>query len=572
MPALLFQPPRAITSAFPSLKFPALKFSTLKCPNLVQLGQLCLGSAVLGIGSGILQPVQGQIVPDRTLPTPSVVQSQGDSLTIPGGIENGGNLFHSFEQFSVQTGQTAVFQHGGIERIFSRVTGNLPSDIDGTIRAGESADLFLLNPNGVLFGPNARLEIGGSFFATTAEQVTFADGTVWGMGGEASAPLLTATVPLGLQWGGRSGEIRAIGGEAVPEMEAGAEVTRNTVPTPDGGLSVTPGNTLALLGRSLKLDGAYLTAPGGQSILAAVGANGDVPLVPTDLGWRLGNVTGAASHGAIRLERGAVIDVSGPSGGAVQIFGDSYFMGDRSIILADTLGDRNGRGVDVNVGNINLVDGSFVSSVSFGSGNAGSINITGDEIVIVGARPLQDALTELFAMSVQNPSLLGSGFFAMGFNTGDSGNISVTANNLTMSTSAFLSVAPSGGGNGGLIDLNIADTLLLDGAEIFADTFGSGRAGDITARARRIVGINGGGLFASTFAGRDGGALRIFATESIDSIGATSDGSFASGLSSNSYPDSTGTGGLVLLRAPVVRLLDGGLAVAVVFGEGAGVT
>ncbi|MEM9244835.1 MAG: S-layer family protein, partial [Cyanobacteria bacterium P01_F01_bin.153] len=125
-------------------------------------------------------------------------------------------------------------------------------------------------------------------------------------------------------------------------------------------------------------------------------------------------------------------------------------------------------------------------------------------------------------------------------------------------------------GNGGLVELNIADTLLLDGAEVFADTFGAGRAGDITARARRIVGINGGGLFASTFAGGDGGDLRIIATESIEFIGATSDGSFASGLSSNSYPDSTGTGGLVLLQAPVVRLLDGGLAVAVVFGEGAG--
>ena len=152
-------------------------------------------------------------MPDRTLPTPSVVQSQGDLVDITGGVENGGNLFHSFEQFSVPTGQTAVFQHGGVDRIFSRVTGDLPSNIDGTLRAGGSADLFLLNPNGVLFGPNARLDIGGSFFATTAERITFADGTIWGMGGEASAPLLTATVPMGLQWGSRSGGIRAVGSD-----------------------------------------------------------------------------------------------------------------------------------------------------------------------------------------------------------------------------------------------------------------------------------------------------------------------------------------------------------------------
>ncbi len=520
------------------------------------------------IGGGSALPAWGQIVPDSTLSSPSVVRSQGDRVEITGGVENGGNLFHSFDQFSIQTGQTASFDPGGVERIFSRVTGDFASSIDGTLQVGGSADFFLLNPNGILFGPNARLDMGGSFIASTAERMTFADGTVWGPAPAGNTPLLTATMPLGLQWGDRSGGIQVTGGPARPVEDTAT--LGNAVPVPEGGLSVPAGQTLALLGRSLDLQGAYLTAPSGQSVLAGVGPGANVNLTPTAQGWRVEEITG--DRGSIALTQGSVVDVSGPGGGAVQLLGQSFFMGGRSVILADTQGDQPGLGISVDVDQINLIEGSFVSSASFGAGNAGDITIVGDQINLTGPRPLQDVLRELFAMSVQNPAQVGSGFFAMSFGTGDSGDITVRANNLNMYTSAFLSVSPSGGGNGGLVDLDISDTLLLDGAEVFADTFGSGRAGDIVARGRRVIGVNGGGLFASTFAGGDGGDIHILATESIDFVGATSDEAFASGLSSNSYPTSTGTGGLVLMRAPVVRLADGGLAVAAVFGEGAGGT
>ena len=120
---------------------------------------------------------QAQVTSDRILST-NVATADNLNYSIDGGARAGSNLFHSFEEFSIPTGGSAVFTNAeDIENIFSRVTGSNISSIDGRLQAQGNASLFLINPNGIIFGPEASLNIGGSFVASTANGIQFADGT-----------------------------------------------------------------------------------------------------------------------------------------------------------------------------------------------------------------------------------------------------------------------------------------------------------------------------------------------------------------------------------------------------------
>ena len=156
--------------------------------------------------------VNAQISSDGTLPTR--VNPTGNQFEITGGSnpDGGSNLFHSFSEFSVPTNNTAIFQNASnIANIIGRVTGGSVSNIDGLIQAN-NANLILINPNGINFGPNAQLDIGGSFLGTTASSVQFADGREFTA--TAGPPMLTVSVPVGVQFWSKRGRHPGTGGES----------------------------------------------------------------------------------------------------------------------------------------------------------------------------------------------------------------------------------------------------------------------------------------------------------------------------------------------------------------------
>ncbi|KYC37714.1 hypothetical protein WA1_04130 [Scytonema hofmannii PCC 7110] len=139
-----------------------------------------VGLILLGCGSALaeLNEVIAQVQPDGSLGRENSIINSIDSLNqrVDGGAIRGANLFHSFQEFNIGEGRGVYFANpDGINNILSRVTGGNASNIFGKLGVLGGANLFLLNPNGIVFGENASLDIQGSFVATTADAIEFGE-------------------------------------------------------------------------------------------------------------------------------------------------------------------------------------------------------------------------------------------------------------------------------------------------------------------------------------------------------------------------------------------------------------
>ena len=234
---------------------------------------LCFIGAFLTSGCLLLStlPTIGQaqvtttITPDGTLGT--TVTRSGPVVGINGGTRHGPNLFHSFDRFSVGTGEMASFTstQTGIRNILSRVTGGQRSDIDGQLRTDgllrtEGAHLYLLNPAGVLFGPNASLDVRGSLYVSTADYLRLADEARFSARLSQTSTLSMAP-PVAFGFLG--------------PQPAGITISGST-------LTVPPGATLAVIGGDIQITGGRvlptLGAPSGQIHLVSLQAAGEVGL------------------------------------------------------------------------------------------------------------------------------------------------------------------------------------------------------------------------------------------------------------------------------------------------------
>jgi filamentous hemagglutinin family protein len=501
----------------------------------------------------VSKPTAAQIIPDNTLPNNSIVPPNCTNCEITGGTTVGNNLFHSFEQFSIPTGGSAYFNNiSTIENIISRVTGKSNSNIDGLIRANSPANLFLLNPNGIIFGPNASLNIGGSFLATTAARINFADGTQFRADGTQSSPLLTVSVPIGLQFGQLPGIIR---NQSVAPL---LNRRGNPVLDDDGnqipvGLQVRPGRTLALMGGSITIPGGFLTAESGRIELGSVGGSGSVSLTPTNQGWVFG-YDDIQNFQDISLSQAAFVDTSGNQGGNIHIQGRR----------------------------VTLTEGSQVVSVARSEGQAGDLRVSASELVELAGTSADGAFnTGLFndvegeatgegrTLSIETGWLIvrdGAQVSAATFGTGRGVDLTVKASNSVelqgnspdgnFPSGLFGRVNEGATGDGGTLTIETGRLIVQDGAQVSTDTFGVGRAGDLAVRALESVEVKGrtsndqaSGLFAQVGEGAtgDGGNLTID-TRQLVALG---------GAQISTAARSGGQGGTLTINASDSILLSG---------------
>ncbi len=552
--------------------------------------------------------IRGQINPDNT--TPTTVQQSDTTWEITGGKTVGNNLFHSFQEFSVPTNNAAFFNNAeSVNNIFNRVTGGIPSNIDGLIRANGNANLFLLNPKGIIFGANSALDIGGSLYATTAESILFADGNEFSAN-QKQEPILKISVPVGLQFGNNPGTI--------------INQSQFTIDESKLGLTVQPNQNIFFVGGDIQIKGGAITTFGGNVELIAVDENSELGITYTDVDL-IFDYSSINNFRDIALSQASLIDTSGEGSGAIKLRGNNISLSEASRLQGNTLGNLNGQGIDIqgntlaldaqskivastfNRGkssNIDIEVAEFIKITTFSTiessskarGNGGNINLNTQKLIledgsrislnldsmgnsgILNIQAEEIQLKEIFTQENEQGEIIDA--FASGFiadveknGTGQGGTINIRTNRLLLTDGAQISASTFGQGNSGKLNITANSIELvgfspinLSGLFAAVENGGTGKGGELNVTTERLLLKNGGQIATSTFSEGTAGDL-IVQAKSIAIVGSDGFG-FPSGLIANVQKNATGNGGKLTVEAETITVQDGGVIATNTLGNG----
>ncbi|MCE2702938.1 MAG: filamentous hemagglutinin N-terminal domain-containing protein [Anabaena sp. 49633_E8] len=470
----------------------------------------------------IPQLAVAQITPDATLGSEnsSITSGVNSVDLITGGATRGSSLFHSFLEFNVNDGQRVYFDNpANINNIFSRVTGNNVSHILGTLGVYGTANLYLLNPKGIIFGKDAKLDIAGSFFATTANSFKFPDGNEFSAANP-QMPLLTMSVPVGVQFGSQPGDISS-----------------------QGNLEV--GKNLTFSAENVKLEGQL------KAQTATLEARQDLNIGDYTGISLQGKAGGNINYGKIEINnRDPNITSNDPS--LPGLFVD--LQAKDNINIKDI--SSNGGGMTLTAGgNINTQSlFSYSYSQSGTGGNGGGMTLTAGGNI--------------------NTQSLDSSSYSQSGTAGNGGGMTLTAGgNINTQSLDSASVSKSGtGGNGGEMTLTAGGNINTESLDSYSysesGTAGNGGGMTLTAGGNINTQFLGSSSYSDSGTAGNGGGMTLTAggninTESLDSYSYSKSGTAGNG------------GGMTLTAGGNIntRFLDSSsLSVSGTAGNGGGMT
>jgi filamentous hemagglutinin family protein len=553
-----------------------------------KIGLCMLIAGLLFAISGSVALAQTPITPsglNTAVSAPIPLPSGQTQFNITGGTRpgGGGNLFHSFGNFNVPNANIANFLNETAlptSNILGRVTGGNVSNIFGTLQTTGfgNANLYLMNPAGFLFGPNATVNMGGMVSFTSADYLRLADGARFNAIPNASADALLSAAPVAA--------FGFLGSNPAAITVQGSQLT------------VAEGTGISLVGGNITVQGGTLTAPSGQINLASVGkpsnpkVGGEVVVAGSGQGAGFAP-TGFRSLGTITLSQGTTIDASAFDAGSVVIRGGQFVM-DNSSINSNGLFSHVGN-VEVTADQIALSNGSLINVSSlFRAGNitlnANSISATDSNLVArdtlggaIAIQGLQGSGTYAHAVSLTNTNIDTAGISGFG------GQITIRGDNISLNHTSLSAVGDGAGGSitlasrgnvgiqdsvfnvssvsfGGTVDLRAGRTLNLTRTIIYA-TFADHTGGSVTMDAPMIS------LWGSTIlvvGATQGGTISLTGTKAVSltngavlsangSAGGTiqiNGGERFTSQQSTISATGSGNGGTIQVNANTIQLTD----------------
>ena len=511
---------------------------------------------------------------------------------------------YSFKEFSIPKDTSATFDNStDVVNIINRVTGGNISNIDGLIKAQGNANFFLINSAGIVFGENASLDIGGSFLGSTAESILFEDGFNYSAINSHQTPLLTVSVPLGLQMGQQSGAIEINGsGYSLNRLSNFALFVDS-----NSNLKVKPGKSLALVGGNINMTGSRVTTSSGKIELGSVG-KGIINLNSTLAGWEF-NYDKVSEFGDIKLDR-AIVDAIAPNGGSINLQARNISLANFSNVMIQNQGFLPSGGININATEsleiielepTELKNSEITTESGFSEfSTVGDISISTKRLFLSGAKGIRSLasvtpgsniiIDASESIEMKSLNILSSDFRTSidtaTFSTAKAGDIKIFTDNLAVLNGARLSTITRAQGDSGniVIDANKIEIIgdsVSNLSLLSSGSFGQGKAGDLLINSNKLILGDGGIIDSSTTGVGNAGNITINASELIEVNGILPSNKVPSSINSSAFildetsrailgisPIPTGESGKLFINTPQLRVLNE--AVVSVRNEGTG--